>query len=98
MIRRPPWSTRTDTLFPYTALVRSDGNDQIRRPDRKLRVYRAVADFVRPQEVQEAPMHNHVYVEDRDRSAQRFQAPEEAALEFGDDELDRKSPRLNSSH
>src|SRR3546814_1285907 len=25
MIRRPPRSTRTDTLFPYTALVRSKG-------------------------------------------------------------------------
>src|SRR3546814_4318147 len=26
MIRRPPRSTRTDTLFPYTTLFRSDGN------------------------------------------------------------------------
>src|SRR3546814_816017 len=25
MIRRPPRSTRTDTLFPYTSLFRSDG-------------------------------------------------------------------------
>src|SRR3546814_3628675 len=25
MIRRPPRSTRTDTLFPYTTLVRSHG-------------------------------------------------------------------------
>src|SRR3546814_20785771 len=25
MIRRPPRSTRTDTLFPYTTLVRSNG-------------------------------------------------------------------------
>src|SRR3546814_15509367 len=25
MIRRPPRSTRTDTFFPYTTLVRSDG-------------------------------------------------------------------------
>src|SRR3546814_1831848 len=29
MIRRPPRSTRTATLFPYTTLFRSDG----RRPD-----------------------------------------------------------------
>src|SRR3546814_5996703 len=35
MIRRPPRSTRTDTLFPYTTLVRS----------RKLRVARKVAIF-----------------------------------------------------
>src|SRR3546814_16007792 len=35
MIRRPPRSTRTDTLFPYTTLFRSDhvragGVDQLR--------------------------------------------------------------------
>src|SRR3546814_662381 len=29
MIRRPPRSTRTDTLFPYTTLFRSD------RPDKR---------------------------------------------------------------
>src|SRR3546814_9497289 len=29
MIRRPPRSTRTDTLFPYTTLFRSDG-EQLR--------------------------------------------------------------------
>src|SRR3546814_14521410 len=27
MIRRPPRSTRTDTLFPYTTLFRSSGQD-----------------------------------------------------------------------
>src|SRR3546814_6463831 len=27
MIRRPPRSTRTDTLFPYTTLFRSQGKD-----------------------------------------------------------------------
>src|SRR3546814_11463480 len=29
MIRRPPRSTRTDTLFPYTTLVRSGGIREI---------------------------------------------------------------------
>src|SRR3546814_10776941 len=29
MIRRPPRSTRTDTLFPYTTLFRSDGRDVV---------------------------------------------------------------------
>src|SRR3546814_16475902 len=29
MIRRPPRSTRTDTLFPYTTLFRSDGRAQV---------------------------------------------------------------------
>src|SRR3546814_17283429 len=31
MIRRPPRSTRTDTLFPYTTLFRSRG-----RPERRI--------------------------------------------------------------
>src|SRR3546814_1830300 len=29
MIRRPPRSTRTDTLFPYTTLFRSPGPDRL---------------------------------------------------------------------
>src|SRR3546814_10887414 len=29
MIRRPPRSTRTDTLFPYTPLFRSRGNSEV---------------------------------------------------------------------
>src|SRR3546814_6648650 len=37
MIRRPPRSTRTDTLFPYTTLFRSQaarrrGDDDLERP------------------------------------------------------------------
>src|SRR3546814_20063150 len=31
MIRRPPRSTRTDTLFPYTTLFRSDQPAPVRR-------------------------------------------------------------------
>src|SRR3546814_12616078 len=31
MIRRPPRSTRTDTLFPYTTLFRSESPDQFLR-------------------------------------------------------------------
>src|SRR3546814_4564155 len=31
MIRRPPRSTRTDTLFPYTTLFRSIGAHTLRR-------------------------------------------------------------------
>src|SRR3546814_3006623 len=38
MIRRPPRSTRTDTLFPYTTLCRSDWPQRIERlyPSRRL--------------------------------------------------------------
>src|SRR3546814_19205565 len=33
MIRRPPRSTRTDTLFPYTTLFRSEGRVERVRPN-----------------------------------------------------------------
>src|SRR3546814_20242608 len=33
MIRRPPRSTRTDTLFPYTTLFRSPATIHTRLPD-----------------------------------------------------------------
>src|SRR3546814_12176229 len=35
MIRRPPRSTRTDTLFPYTTLFRSVGAGHERLPERR---------------------------------------------------------------
>src|SRR3546814_4685357 len=37
MIRRPPRSTRTDTLFPYTTLFRSRRAHLARRRSRQLR-------------------------------------------------------------
>src|SRR3546814_2005410 len=36
MIRRPPRSTRTDTLFPYTTLFRSQQADGLRRIGRRF--------------------------------------------------------------
>src|SRR3546814_14986250 len=37
MIRRPPRSTLTDTLFPYTTLFRSDSVIRLRHPRFQLR-------------------------------------------------------------
>src|SRR3546814_7207950 len=37
MIRRPPRSTRTDTLFPYTTLFRSNDGFRIAEEDLRLR-------------------------------------------------------------
>src|SRR3546814_8404960 len=45
MIRRPPRSTRTDTLFPYTTLFRSEIRGQF--PGRVVAVTKAVGDYVR---------------------------------------------------
>src|SRR3546814_1785579 len=39
MIRRPPRSTRTDTLFPYTTLFRSRDGDDGRRGRRDARPF-----------------------------------------------------------
>src|SRR3546814_14864770 len=38
MIRRPPRSTRTDTLFPYTTLFRSLMNDMAHSSDARTQV------------------------------------------------------------
>src|SRR3546814_5789765 len=45
MIRRPPRSTRTDTLFPYTTLFRSLGNAR-RRPVGQRRKQRLLRQFL----------------------------------------------------
>src|SRR3546814_6884104 len=141
MIRRPPRSTRTDTLFPYTTLFRSLSDD--RRVDRRglaiateLRIGQAVArlavvgiDDVTARAARMAivaglivgPHEPHigvvearlVKVEHGDRDAQararpavrlfevgaaRLLEPLDAAGRIGQADLDRKSPRLNSSH
>src|SRR3546814_2203304 len=44
MIRRPPRSTRTDTLFPYTTLFRSDAVENARVEALGSRGYQGIAD------------------------------------------------------
>src|SRR3546814_3302210 len=47
MIRRPPRSTRTDTLFPYTTLFRSDiGAPAAQAVERMLSAARARAEAI----------------------------------------------------
>src|SRR3546814_6933555 len=46
MIRRPPESTRTDTLFPYTTLFRSLGGDNLGDLDLTPAQEAAVSDAV----------------------------------------------------
>src|SRR3546814_15300904 len=48
MVRRPPRSTRTDTLFPYTTLFRSD--DGLQANERNV-----VADAAREKAAEDAP-------------------------------------------
>src|SRR3546814_16406923 len=102
MIRRPPSSTRTDTLCPYTTLFRSESVDDVNalgRPHRDRR--RAV---LSEQRVDRA-------IDDLDRHREQREVepgPEPADEEhhFRRDEQDhaiatmedRKSTILNSSH
>src|SRR3546814_13736076 len=48
MIRRPPRSTRTDTLFPYTTLCRSafEGNRRMKMAEEGIEELRRAADTV----------------------------------------------------
>src|SRR3546814_945336 len=48
MIRPPPRSTRTDTLFPYTTRFRSDGADRGTEPRRPLQARTGDRGGIRP--------------------------------------------------
>src|SRR3546814_16187315 len=92
MIRRPPRSTRTDTLFPYTTLFRSPADAIDKAAIGNAHDPLAVGDldplFVRIPADPAAPEH-----------ARRRRALAGEHLDPGDlIELDRKSTRLNSSH
>src|SRR3546814_10818251 len=113
MIRRPPRSTRTDTLFPYTTLFRSDqlrGTDGIADPPAGHGIsLRRTVDHQRPLEEKRRNLDEArrarpvvtkmlVYLVRHDPDVLM------AAQNLGDfQELiprieDRKSTRLNSSH
>src|SRR3546814_15693135 len=90
-IRRPPTSTRTDTLFPYTTLFRSgvgcvpDGGARTGGPDGGDGVDRVPALRQQNRETERrAAVDAHVAMREDDG--------------VGDGRLDRKSTRLNSSH
>src|SRR3546814_9328967 len=104
MIRRPPRSTRTDTLFPYTTLFRSEGGAK-----RRVRVRRFAApgadtrcsypcavtptifpiDALLPQVRESLIAHPRLVLEAPPGAGKTTQVPPA---------LDRKSTRLNSSH
>src|SRR3546814_14584437 len=82
MIWRPPRSTRTDTLFPYTTLFRSLRARPVERPF-------GASDPVRPDAQPDRWQHRPL----RFRPG-RGRLPDSATRQHED----RKSTRLNSSH
>src|SRR3546814_13495841 len=97
MIRRPPRSTRTDTLFPYTTLFRSRAVTRNEAFDAALVVGMVVRDEDRG-EVQAVLGERRL---DRRRVARVHHRRTAVAAEQPDvvvAERDRKSTRLNSSH
>src|SRR3546814_17778045 len=97
MIRRPPRSTRTDTLFPYTTLFRSV-LARNRTEHRQLHLMSVVDDgFVFFRDFQ---IHGHhsleVQAAEGDTHGTQISVPALHRIFLG--ETDRKSTRLNSSH
>src|SRR3546814_18211698 len=90
MIRRTPRSTRTDTLFPYTTLFRSE--DEI---DPGLGIAEQIGDPARQKgEHRFAP--GHVEHQHRDPRLERKGGADDTQADRA--AVDRKSTRLNSSH
>src|SRR3546814_18219654 len=85
MIRRPPRSTRTDTLFPYTTLFRSFSQAPSATPAQKT-----IRNQLEARSLTMAPD----LMADQDPAGAGFSKERLARI----DELDRKSTRLNSSH
>src|SRR3546814_12282394 len=90
MIRRPPRSTRTDTLFPYTTLFRSglktrlEGESAMPRPNHVFQIY-----------IQASPERIWQALTEPEFTAQYFYG---TLIDVPDWTADRKSTRLNSSH
>src|SRR3546814_20358522 len=106
MIRRPPRSTRTDTLFPYTTLFRSD--TPAPQPERRLERARMFLETGRIDaaigEVRNLPGAAKAasWIADAERYRDVLEALDRvetaAVLEPRMLREDRKSTRLNSSH
>src|SRR3546814_5376115 len=105
MIRRPPRSTRPDTLFPYPSLFRSVdlwrdvriGADRLVRRHRLGAVNDLGADDVgEGADRRVIVLHRAVIILDRDIDP--VLGPFELGHQVGEARLDRKSTRLNSSH
>src|SRR3546814_20191429 len=103
MIRRPPRSTRTDTLFPYTTLFRSKygtagfgGFADYYKGDAKA-AFASVEDEALQKQFDEAAQKAGAAMTDLAEYV-GSQPGTADGYALGAEKLDRKSTRLNSSH
>src|SRR3546814_17562646 len=89
MIRRPPRSTRTDTLFPYTTLFRSNANREqhVEEECSEATIFLGCNRMIRVA-LAARQAHHHA---NRQRAADHGHG-------IATGQRDRKSTRLNSSH
>src|SRR3546814_13744012 len=100
MIRRPPRSTRTDTLFPYTTLFRSIVLALAHRPD-EFRAFFAYHDALMERSGGLTKGEREMIVVATSRANQCLYCvvAHGAILRIREkNPVDRKSTRLNSSH
>src|SRR3546814_3360878 len=105
MIRRPPCSTRTDTLFPYPTLFRSEKAERHRQQQRVRRIGIGVDAAKFHRLAQDKAIGGHV-IDDAEVAQPCEQAARPHIHEVAADQHlsrnvqsgDRKSTRLNSSH
>src|SRR3546814_6976299 len=112
MIRRPPRSTRTDTLFPYTTLFRSEGDltaQILRVPGTSVDQSQAMQSRIE-REIAKLPEVRFVFSKTGTADLASDPMPPNISdtfiimkprAEWSDKRLskaDRKSTRLNSSH
>src|SRR3546814_4636913 len=105
MIRRPPRSTRTDTLFPYTTLFRSDnvlgqvhgGFYHLMKGLAEERLLSAVGNLAAARLAMQLTQE---FVRQRKVFGKPLSKMQNTRFKLGalDTEIDRKSTRLNSSH
>src|SRR3546814_20185377 len=98
MIRRPPRSTRTDTLFPYTTLVRSHLVTRV-APDIPVLFLDTGKHFPETLAYRDAlAARLGLNLVTLTPDAEELATKDETGLRWSYDPEDRKSTRLNSSH
>src|SRR3546814_21143872 len=99
MIRRPPISTRTDTLFSYTTLLRSCMKMSLKLPMFGMNMEEGTIARWHVQLGADFALGDILYEVETEKVTSEVEAPCDGTLiEILVSEGDRKSTRLNSSH